>query len=167
MLATELRAVRDLPAAFTPGDELGDELAPWAAAASAHATAGLAALRLIQQSGPIAVDGPDGAERVLPPDPEPAMHHAFALTYTWLAARADEHVVFGPRFVVYSAVVQLPDGAGPALDVSASLREDANVIDRLCRLALGFYEGWRRSPATFRSPAKGPFPFRDRRIAQT
>ena len=95
------------------------------------------------------------------------MHHAFALSYTWLAARADEHVVYGPRFVVYSAVVQLPNGAGPALDVSASLRENANVIDRLCRLALGFYEAWRRSPGESREPVSGPFPFRDRRMAQT
>ena len=80
------------------------------------------------------------------------MHHAFALTYTWMAARADEHVVYGPRFAVYSAVVQLPDGAGPALDVSASLRENANVIDRLCRLALDTYEAWRRAPDAAREP---------------
>ena len=166
-LATELRAARELPDALAAGDELAIELGPWATAASAHAAAGLAALRLIQQSSPLAETGSRGNPSVLLPHPEPAMHHAFALTYTWLAARADEHVVFGPRFVVYSAVVQLPNGAGPALDVSASLREDANVIDRLCRLALDVYEGWRRSPDSVRSPATGPFPFRDRRIAET
>ena len=85
---------------------------PGPLAASAHAAAGLAALRLIQQSTPLAVAGTE-EPRVLPPDPEPAMHHAFALIYTWMAARADEHVVYGPRFAVYSAVVQLPDGLGP------------------------------------------------------
>jgi hyaluronoglucosaminidase len=171
-LAAELRAARDLSKTLPADDALGEEVAPWAGAAGAHAAAGLAALRLIQQASVIAGSGPDGQSVPIPPDPEPAMHHAFACTYTWLGARADEHVVFGPRFVVYSAVVQLPNGAGPALDVSASLREDANVIDRLCRLALGVYEGWRRSPdeagtAANRRPAAGPFPFRDRRLATT
>ena len=132
--------------------------------AAANASAGLRAAA-DQQANLIVGTAPDGL--VIPPDPEPAMHHAFALTYTWMAARADEHVVYGPRFVVYSAVVQLPNGAGPALDVSASLRENANVIDRLCRLALAFYEGWRRSPDTNHQPATGPFPFRDRRIAES
>ena len=168
-LAAELRAARALPEAFPSDDGLGAELAPWAAAASAHATAGLAALRLIQQVSPIVAPGaaPGDAGTVISPDPEAAMHHAFALSYTWMGARADEHVVYGPRFVVYSAVVQLPNGAGPALDVSASLREDANVIDRLCRLALAFYEAWRREPDAVREPTKGPLPFRDRRLAQT
>ena len=95
------------------------------------------------------------------------MHHAFIVTYTWMAARADEHIVYGPRFAVYSAVVQLPDGAGPALDVSAALREDANVIDRLCRLALHTYEAWRRAPQAVPAPATGPLPFRDRRIEES
>jgi hyaluronoglucosaminidase len=158
-LAAELRAARALPE--TVGADL--ELAPWAAAAAAHATAGLSALRLIQQATPLAVNGPEGA-RVLPPDPEPAMHHAFALTYTWMAARADVHVVYGPRFAVYSAVVQLPDGLGPALDVDASLREDANVIDRLCRLALDYYEMWASNPHLKREAVGEPLPFRDRRV---
>ena len=112
-------------------------------------------------------DQAPGSSPVIPPDPEPAMHHAFALSYTWMGARADEHVVYGPRFVVYSAVVQLPNGAGPALDISSSLREDANVIDRLCRLALGFYEAWRREPDSAREPITGLLPFRDRRLART
>ena len=167
VLAAELRSVRSLPECFAADDDLSVEVAAWAAAASAHASAGLSALRLIQQASTIAVTGRDGSRTVLPPDPEPAMHYAFALTYTWMAARADEHVVFGPRFAVYSAVAQLPNGAGPALDVSASLRENANVIDRLCRLALERYEGWRRSPDTMHPPAAGPLPFRDRRIAES
>jgi hyaluronoglucosaminidase len=158
-LAAELRAARALPASLADDPEL----APWAAAAAAHATAGLSALRLIQQSTPVTVDGPEGA-RVVPPDPEPALHHAFALTYTWMAARADVHVVYGPRFAVYSAVVQLPDGVGPALDVDASLREDANVIDRLCRLALDYYEAWVRSPHLEREAVSEPLPFHDPRV---
>jgi len=160
-LAAELRAARALPEAF--GDDA--ELAPWAVAAASHGTAGLAALRLIQQATPLAVGG--GRSAVIPVDADAAMHHAFALTYTWMGARADEHVVYGPRFAVYSAIVQLPDGAGPALDVPASVREDANVIDRLCRLALGAYEAWRRAPRTAGSPAVAPLPFRDRRIGES
>ena len=77
------------------------------------------------------------------------MHHAFALIYMWMAARADEHVVYGPRFAIYTAVVQLADGR-PALDVGGSLREDANVIDRLCRLALADYEAVAAGPAARR-----------------
>ena len=112
--------------------------------------------------------GPGGeAGGIVLPDPELAMHHAFALSYTWMAARADSHCVYGPRFAVYSAVVQMPGGAGPALDVSASLREDANVIDRLCRLALNTYEAWRRAPDQVREPASGPLPFRDRRLEES
>ena len=173
-IATELRAARALPKSFASGstDELSAELAPWAAAASANASAGLAALRLIQQVRPIrpaegAETGESGRDRVVLPDPEPAMHHAFALSYTWMAARADSHCVFGPRFAVYSAVVQMPGGAGPALDVSASLREDANVIDRLCRLALNTYEAWRCSPDVVREPTLAPLPFRDRRCEES
>jgi hypothetical protein len=158
-IAVELRAARALPKAL--GDD--PELAPWAAAASAHATAGLAALRLIQQATPLEPADGDG-RRTVPPEPEAAMHHAFALTYTWLGARADEHVVYGPRFAVYSAVVQLPDGVGPALDVRAALREDANVIDRLCRLALEYYEAWVRNPDAHREPVTAPLPFPDPRL---
>jgi hyaluronoglucosaminidase len=163
-LATELRAARALPKSFASGDtdELSADLAPWAAAASGHASAGMSALRLIQQVK--AILGPGG---VVLPDPELAMHHAFALSYTWMAARADNHCVYGPRFAVYSAVVQMPDGAGPALDVSASLREDANVIDRLCRLALTTYEAWRCAPSKVREPATGALPFRDRRCEES
>ena len=161
-IATELRAARALPPAL--GDD--PELAPWAAAASAHATAGLAALRLIQQVTPLIVADGDRA-RTVPPEPETAMHHAFALTYTWMGARADVHVVYGPRFAVYSAVVQLPDGLGPALDVRASLREDANVIDRLCRLALEYYEAWVSNPDAPREPVTPPLPFHDRRLGES
>jgi hyaluronoglucosaminidase len=160
-VAAELRAARSLPAAFADGD-LGAEIGPWAAAAASAASAGLAALRLIQQVTPVIRAG--GDPEIVAPDPESAMHHAFIVTYTWMASRADEHTVFGPRFAVYSAVVQLPNGAGPALDVSASVREDANVVDRLCRLALNTYEEWRRSPEAARQPVTGPLPFRDRRL---
>jgi hypothetical protein len=40
----------------------------------------------------------------------------------------------------------MPDGA-PALDARAALREDANAIDGLCRLALRTYDDWRTRAA--------------------
>ena len=45
------------------------------------------------------------------------MHTAFAVLYVWKGVRTDEKVVFGPRFALYTPVVQLPDGS-PALDAS-------------------------------------------------
>ena len=74
------------------------------------------------------------------------MHTAFMVLYVWKGIRTDERVVFGPRFALYTPVVQMADGA-PALDAGAALREDANAIDRLCRLALRTYDHWRTQAA--------------------
>src|SRR5438309_40699 len=74
-------------------------------------------------------------------------HAAFTVLFVWKGARADELVVFGPRFAIYTPVVRMSDGA-PALDARAALREDANAIDRLCRLALRTYDDWRTSPCS-------------------
>jgi hypothetical protein len=127
-------------------DPLVQEVAPWAQAAALEAQAGLAALRLLQQVRPVAsVAGSAG--RVAGVDAEAAMHTAFLLLYTWAGARRNDRVVFGPRFAIYPAVVQLADGL-PALDAHAALREDANAIDALCRLALADYEQWRASHDT-------------------
>jgi hyaluronoglucosaminidase len=142
-VATELRTARELNTRFPVGaDPLANELAPWAFGARIEAEAGLAALRLIQQSRPVATLGDDGRGRVAGPDPETAMHSAFAVLYVWSGARADEKVVYGPRFAIYTPVIQLDDGA-PALDAALAVREDANAIDRLCRLALSTYDDWR------------------------
>jgi hypothetical protein len=102
----------------------------------------VAALRLIQASRPVATVDAAGQGRAAAPDPEPAMHAAFMVLYVWKGVRTDENVVFGPRFALYTPVVQMADGA-PALDAGAALREDANAIDALCRLALGTYDDWR------------------------
>jgi hypothetical protein len=72
------------------------------------------------------------------------MEHAFGLMYQWHAARRNDRIVFGPRFATYPAVVQLPDGR-PGLDVDLAVRTDANVVDRLCRLALAQYDEWSRT----------------------
>ncbi|MDQ1478358.1 MAG: hyaluronoglucosaminidase [Actinomycetota bacterium] len=154
-LRAELTAARATTDAFpdpaSPSDPLASEIAPWAAALRRAADAGLAALRLIQAVRPVAaLPSPTGAGhacgRAAPPDPEPAMHSAFMVLYVWKGARTDERVVFGPRFAIYTPVVQMPDGA-PALDTRAAVREDANVIDRLCRIALCAYDDWRISAA--------------------
>jgi hyaluronoglucosaminidase len=169
-IAAELRAARALPSALAAtGDtdnDLGAETAPWSEAARTAAVAGLAALRLVQQVRPVKILDPAGLATTVPADAEAAMNHAFALIYKWMAARADEHVVYGPRFAVYTAVVQLPDGRS-GLDVGQSLRENANVVDRLCRLALADYEAWRQDPERVgRVAADAPLPFRDARVAE-
>ncbi|HTK16113.1 MAG TPA: protein O-GlcNAcase [Acidimicrobiia bacterium] len=170
-VADELRAARALPEALAGGDAgagtdggLAAETAPWARSARAAAAAGLAALRLLQQIRPAKPVDSGGLAAAVAPDAEAAMQHAFALIYMWMAARADENVVYGPRFANYTAVVQRPDGR-PALDVGGSVREDASVIDRLCRLALADYDEWRREPgAQKRIAADGAVPFRDARL---
>jgi hyaluronoglucosaminidase len=128
-IGNELRSARALPETLV-GDALADECAPWVARARIEAQAGLAALRLIDQVK---------ADDV---DPEQAMHQAFAVLYTWSGARADGKVVYGPRFALYTPVIQLADGA-PGLDAAAAVRENANAIDSLCRLALATYDRWR------------------------
>ena len=59
--------------------------------------------------------------------------------------RAGDHVVCGPRFAIHPAVVQLADGR-QAVDVGLAVHEDANAVDRLCRLALAAYDAWTRQP---------------------
>jgi hyaluronoglucosaminidase len=140
-IVEELRAARTLPDMFTTTDPLGAELAPWAAAARKEAEAGLAACRLLQHARPVATVS-DGVGRAAGPHPETAMQHAFAVLYMWGGARADERVVYGPRFATYTPVIQLADGS-PALDAGEAVRENENAIDGLCRLALATYDGWR------------------------
>src|SRR5262245_49638020 len=145
-LAAEFRAARALPSASDgTADELGQEVQPWADALRRNAEAGLAALRLLQATRPVAAIGEDGSGRAAAADAERAMHAAFAVMFLWKGARADEKVLYGPRFAMYSPVVQLADGR-PALDVGTAIREDANAIDRLCRLALHDYGAWCRQP---------------------
>jgi hyaluronoglucosaminidase len=132
-ITDELRAARGLTETMTSG-ALAEECAPWVFRARVEAEAGLAALRLIRQVRPLAT------QRAA--DPESAMHHAFAVLYMWSGARADGNVVYGPRFALYTPVIQLADGA-PGLDAAAAVRENANAIDALCRLALATYDRWR------------------------
>lgn len=139
-----LRAARDLPATFEATDdrELAAEVAPWCAAAAREAEAGIAAIRLIQGSRPVGCIDGSGRGVAAAPDADFLLQAAFVLMFTWSGARASTEVTFGPRFAIYPAVVQTESGR-PAVDIDLALIEDANVIDRLCRVALREYERWR------------------------
>jgi hypothetical protein len=141
----ELSTACDLVDAFpvsAPEDDLASEVAPWAAAARTEAEVGITALRLIQASRPVATIDVEGDGWAAAPDPETGMRNAFRVLFAWKGIRADQTVVFGPRFAIYTPIVQLADGA-PAVDAGAALRENANAIDALCRLALRTYDAWR------------------------
>ncbi len=142
-----LTAVQDAGRAWAdaPEDPLVSELEPWLDAGATEAEAGLAALRLIQQTYPVAHIARDGNGRACSPDAELAMIHAFAAVFSWSAARRVQHVAFGPRFAVYPAVVQLADGR-PGLDVDLAIVEGQSAIDRLCRFALARYQAWAERP---------------------
>jgi hyaluronoglucosaminidase len=159
-----VRAIRDHLAAAQDArrawadagdDPLAAELEPWLGAAAVEAEAGLAALRLVQQTYPVAHIAPDGNAKAVGPDAEAAMIHAFAAVFSWSAARRRKHVVFGPRFAFYPAVIQLDDGR-PGLDIDLAVVEDRSAIDRLCRFALARYQAWaQRPPAVLRVTADG------------
>lgn len=130
--------------AEAPDDPLGAEIEPWLARAAVEAEAGLTSLRLLQHVRPVGRRTGDGHGMAAAPDAEAAMLHAFAALVAWGEARRGERVVFGPRFAVYPAVVQLADGNNgrPGLDIDVALVEGQSAIDRLCRLALGRYQAW-------------------------
>lgn len=146
-LREHLAAVQDAQRAWrdSGNDPLAAELEPWLSAAATEAEAGLAALRLIQQTYPVARISETGTGKAAGADAELAMIHAFATVFAWSAARRSEHVVFGPRFALYPAVVQLDDGS-PGLDVDLAVVEGQSAIDRLCRVALARYQEQTQRP---------------------
>ncbi|HEV3135078.1 MAG TPA: beta-N-acetylglucosaminidase domain-containing protein, partial [Acidimicrobiia bacterium] len=157
VLRDHLTAVQDAGRVWTDADDdpLAAELEPWLASASVEVDAGLAALRLIQHTYPVAHIDPDGNGNAVLPDAEQAMVHAFATLFSWSAARRRKHVVFGPRFAIYPAVVQLADGR-PGLDIDLAVVEGQSAIDRLCRVALARYQVWaERSPESLRVRVAG------------
>jgi hyaluronoglucosaminidase len=113
-----------------PGDPLAIELEPWLVQSRREARAALAALDLLDHLG-----GPTTT------DADAALLHAFAVVFAWNAARAGNRNVFGPRFAIYPAVVQLADGRA-GLDVDLAVVEDRNAVDRVCRHALATYRAW-------------------------
>jgi len=112
-----------------PDDPLGRELEPWLRQGRIEAHAAVAALGLIEHLGS------------QDPDSDAALLHAFAVVFGWSAARDGHRTVFGPRFAVYPAVIQLGDGRA-GLDVDLAISEDRNAVDRVCRLALATYRRW-------------------------
>jgi hypothetical protein len=119
--------------AAVPDDPLGAELEPWLTQGRAEAAAALAALGLVEHL------------QTEHPDADAALLHVFAVLFAWNAARAGDRSVFGPRFAVYPAVVQLADGRA-GLDVELAVSEDRNAVDRLCRVALDAYRRWAELP---------------------
>ena len=141
-----LVTVRDAGDGWPEDDPLRAEVAPWLAHGAVEARAGLAALRLIQAVRPVARWGADGEGWAAAPDAEAALRAAFGMVFEWSGARDGSQVVFGPRFTISPAVVQLPDGR-PGLDVAGTVLEDRCAIDRLCRLALATYAVWAAWPS--------------------
>ena len=157
-LRDHLGAVRDARHAWdgATDDPLGDEIEPWLAQGAVESEAGLAALRLLQHIRPVARRTGDGHGKAAASDAENAMLHAFAVLFAWSAARRGQRVVFGPRFAVYPAVVQLDAEGRPGLDVDLALVEGRSAIDKLCRLALGQYQHWtRQTPGALEVSADG------------
>lgn len=123
-IRVELEAAVSLPAGLPAA--VVDEVRPWAEQASREATAGLAALSALSAS---ASSGPQT-------DPWSTVMGVMRALVMWNAARAaSDRVTFGARFACYPGIVVDDDGS-VAIDPDLSLVEDANAIDRLCRLAL-------------------------------
>jgi hyaluronoglucosaminidase len=145
-LRDHLTAARDAQRAWVdvPDAPLAAEIEPWLTGAAVEAEAGLASLRLLQNVRPVARHDHEGRGKAAAPDAEIAMLHAFALLFAWTEARRGNRIVFGARFAVYPAVVQLGGGedARPGLDMDLALVEGHSAIDRLCRLALHRYQEW-------------------------
>jgi hyaluronoglucosaminidase len=128
------QAVKDAAHAWAdaPDDALEQEVRPWLAQGRAEAKSGLAAVRLLEH-----LDGDDA-------DAQNALLHVFAVLFSWDAARAGDRVVFGARFAIVPAVVQLSDGQ-PGLDIDLAVTEDDNAVDRVCRFALDAYTRWSKA----------------------
>jgi hyaluronoglucosaminidase len=157
-LRDHLSAVRDARRAWadTTDDPLGDEIAPWLAHGAVESEAGLAALRLLQHVRPVARRAQDGTGKAATADAECAMLQAFAVLFAWSTARQGDRVVFGPRFAIYPAVVQLDAEGRPGVDVELALVEGQSAIDKLCRLALARYQHWaHQTPGALEVSADG------------
>ncbi|HUF83087.1 MAG TPA: hypothetical protein VMQ81_00700, partial [Acidimicrobiia bacterium] len=115
--------------AAAPDEPLAVELEPWLTQGRTEAVAALAALGLLDHL------------RGESPEADTALLHVFAVVFAWDAARAGNRTVFGPRFAVYPAVVQLADGSA-GLDIGLAVSEDRNAVDHLCRHALDAYGRW-------------------------
>jgi hypothetical protein len=163
-LRDELSALRASADSWPEPDPLRDELAPWLDQAAREADAGMAALRLIQQTHALAA--PDPASPPIGVDPDRAMTQAFVTLFVWSAAReAATRVVLGPRFSLHPAVVQRPDGA-PALDIDLALREGASIVDRIVHVALARYQRVMAAPLPLAESPIGAdrLPFPDPRL---
>jgi beta-N-acetylglucosaminidase len=112
-------AAKKITASETP---FAVEVAPWAQRIAIESRAGLAALRVLD---------------LCAQDPPPIldlMGAIFAMAFHWTQARRSEHVVFGPRFAIYPAIVMHTSGQ-PSFSAHDGILENRNAIDALCRFA--------------------------------
>ncbi len=102
--------------------DFATEVAQWAECVVVECRAGLSALKVLD---------------LCAQDPPPVLDEMgamFTMAFHWSEARRSEHVVFGPRFAIYPAVVMHTSGQ-PAFNADAGIIEDCNAIDALCRFA--------------------------------
>ena len=112
-------AAKKITASETP---FASEVSPWAQCVAIESRAGLAALSVLD---------------LCAQDPPPVldlMGAMFAMAFHWANARSSEHVVFGPRFAIYPAIVMHTSGQ-PMFSARDGILEDRNAIDALCRFA--------------------------------
>ena len=123
-IADLFRSARDAAALLTNSTStIAHESRPWTACLANEASAGHAAVKVLRI-----------ASRQ-PLDALALMGATFGLTFLWSQARRSEHVVFGPRFATYPAIIMHHSGQ-PVFSATLGVIEDRNAIDALCRFAL-------------------------------
>ena len=132
-LAEWLRAARDVTA---PG--IDPEVAPWLERARQEATFMLAALRVYQDTKPVARIDASGRGRVAASSEDEAFRHAGALAMQWKSVRRASPEVMGPRLGLKVAFGQASTG-GFAYRPGV-VEEDACASDALVRHALAHAE---------------------------
>lgn len=142
-IRASLREAKTAVLEWSDPGELHDEVSPWLAAVATAAATGNAAIKLLGRLAEVSAT-PSREET------EALLAHAFALLFYWSGIRETKETVYGPRFIIYPAIVSRYDGA-TVLDLSEALRENANAIDRLCRFALDCYGKWADTPILARS----------------
>ncbi|HYD10275.1 MAG TPA: beta-N-acetylglucosaminidase domain-containing protein [Acidimicrobiales bacterium] len=131
--ATALAAwLRAAAKATAPG--LDDEVAEFLGAVRDEASFCLKALRLYQDTKPVASIGADGRGVVVPPSEDDAMRHGMAVVHEWKRVRRSEQQVLGPRLSTKVAMRTASTG-GFSLSDEVVL-EDLSATDALVRAAL-------------------------------
>ena len=128
-LAVWLRAAAQ---ATAPGIE--DEVPAFLAAVRDEASFCLRALRLYQDTKPVASIGVDGRGVAVPPSEDDALRHGMGLVHQWKQVRRGEQQVLGPRLSVKVAMRTASTG-GMSLSDEVVV-EGLSATDALVRAAL-------------------------------